>query len=357
MRSLPLKRAVLLGVAVGGRLTAGTENEYPAGFLDGLDEEVWPTVVSEVWKTNLMGQVAYSGTTVSPACRGGTSEPNRAKAGDSIRLRYDFLGDRLSFSGNLPVELKLLCGDFKRWSERISLPPESIVRFSNSFWRLEFSYMLPLCLDDCRLRVCVESPAFRVAGKVFPEADLAFCRLSRIPGWKQPNVGSIKIIAGSPYMAVNGRPMLGLWGATGHGGGTDRLFRHSSAPLDLMTVWTKTPQFWPRDGVFDPSDFDRRAEAHLRAHPEAYLIWSLELYVPEDWAAAHPDEIAHDETGQVSHDWEGTWHYQPNFSFASEKAYRALTVTSGAEAVVRLPGESTERTYAAGEHRLVKELE
>lgn len=288
-----------------------------------LDEDVWPELVSEVWKTGTTAKVKPVPVTVKGL--GGTVEPRRAKAGSTVRLRYDYAGPFPSVSGMLDVEVFLYCGKKVRWSERLSLSPDSFVRMSDRTWRIEFDYVLPVCLDSCDLNVRLESQCLKLSDGI-QEAPLSFIRLQAVPGWETPIVSSVRKVAGYPYFTVNGKVLPGLWGAMGRFWRADGTPRHSSAPLDFVTVWNQSPEYWPKDGAFDPSDFDRRAEAFFRAYPTGYFIWSVELYVPPDWAAKHPDEMVRDDVGRLSHDPE-SYPWQANYSFASTKALDAMSAT------------------------------
>ena len=304
-----------------------------------FDEDVWPPVESEIWQSP--GNIGPNGSDTAVAVKslGGTAEPRRATAGATVRLRYDFAGPCLKDGTTINAMLRCLCGDSVRWEEKVKFSSESIKRMSDRVWRLEFDYKLPLCLDSCEMKIRILSPSIKCVSGHLPDAPLSFERVKCIPGWEQTTSSSVQMVAGTPYFSVNGNVSPSLWGAVTRGGRIDGTYRHSSAPLDLVTVWSDTSKIWPRDGVFDPADFDRRAEAHLRAHPNAYFIWSLELYVPPDWALKHPEDMAQIETGEINQD--SSPRCRPNYSFASDRVARAME-----EILVRMIGYLEQSPYA-----------
>ena len=290
-----------------------------------LDEDFWPDVPSEIWKSAEVAASVRDEDTVAVKSLGGTAEPRRAKAGSKIRLRYDFSGPRLKVNESFEAQLQLWSGECVRWEENVRIATEHVRALSDRVWRIEIDYVLPLCFDSCEMDVRLRSARIRCASGRLPDARLSYERVERIPGWEKPTSSSVRMIAGSPYFSVNGKVIPSLWGAVTRGGRKDGTFRHSSAPLDIVTVWGDTSKTWPRDGVFDPTDLDRRAEAHLRAHPDSYFIWSLCLYVPPDWARMHPADMAQNEAGEVNQD--SSPRCRPNYSFASERAYGAMEET------------------------------
>ena len=136
-------------------------------------------------------------------------------------------------------------------------------------------------------------------------------------------------VGGSPYFAVNGKPLTGLWGCA-----IERRFvrpedakrRLSAAPIELFSVKPKgdTSQFWKDDGEYDFSVYDRIIEESMRENPTAYLIVYIDAYPSQKWAKANPGELLRDETGETSHCIERSWHYETNYSFSSEKAAKSI---------------------------------
>ena len=132
-----------------------------------------------------------------------------------------------------------------------------------------------------------------------------------------PVTAGVVRVAGTPQFAIDGKPFYALWGTSNPRKSADGMPHHSSAPLNLVTVWPDHLKWWPRADVFDPAILDRYAEVHARAYPDAWFMWDISIYPPPDWADAHPDDMARDEQGRVNHD---RGHMELNYSFASKQA-------------------------------------
>ena len=124
-------------------------------------------------------------------------------------------------------------------------------------------------------------------------------------------------VAGTPQFAIDGKPFYALWGTSNPKKSADGMPHHSSAPLNVVTVWPDHLKWWPKADVFDPAILDKYAEAHAKANPDAWFMWDISIYPPPDWADAHPDDMARDEQGRVNHDRGPD---VPNYSFASKQA-------------------------------------
>ncbi|MBR4617481.1 MAG: hypothetical protein IKO55_17875, partial [Kiritimatiellae bacterium] len=133
----------------------------------------------------------------------------------------------------------------------------------------------------------------------------------------KPVTAGVANVAGYPRFTLDGKPVFPLWGGTAWKGRADRTPRHSSAPLNFVTVWTDHLKWWPRGEVFNPAELDRLAEHHARANPDAFFMWDISIYPPPDWREANPDDMARDEHGNINRD---VGDEEINYSFASKKA-------------------------------------
>ncbi|MEO6909120.1 MAG: hypothetical protein ABI210_14645, partial [Abditibacteriaceae bacterium] len=125
---------------------------------------------------------------------------------------------------------------------------------------------------------------------------------------------------GAPALFLNGAPLFPLFLMTG------------PAPLAQLIALEPTgvhlqtdvfPFGWVGIGTFDYSAFDEMVAAYLAADTEALLMPRLHLDPPEDWMAAHPDELVGYADPQA---WDGEtcWGGPRHPSFAS-KPWRADT--------------------------------
>ena len=283
-------------------------------------EDAWPEVEPERFKADVCPDPKVVPTKVE--FRGGTAVPRVQTAGRKVRLRYDYRGE-VPKAEFLPGTLALVTetGALK-WSERIVLPlAPSLVRVRDDVWALSFDYELPLYLGDGDCHVRFETPHLRATRGHEAAARLTVKRIDVDPEWAEPVRSKVVDVAGSPAFAVNGEPVYPLWGTIAYGRRRDQPSRHSSAPLNFVTVWTRHLEWWPCRDEFDPTDLDRLAEQHRREFPGAYFMWDISIYPPPDWRDAHPDEMARDQEGHVNTDCGDS---EINFSFASQKAYDDL---------------------------------
>ena len=282
-----------------------------------LDQDVWPSVPVRTWtKPQQSGQSANPRLIVRSL--GGTAQPRTAKAGEKVRLRYDFKGMSPGARGPFEVTVSIFDGDVLRWDEVIALDSRVHAhQMGGDVWRIEFDYELPLYMDSGELSVQLDSTMLSYAeGSRKPGASLSFRRVAAVPGWERPVRASVERAGDTTCLAIDGCPTPVLWGAVCWPRRADKMPRHSSAPLNVVTLWsTDVRKWWPKGEEFVPAEFDRVAEKNRRANPDAYFIAEVQLYPPADWAEANPGEIACDADGNVSKDGR-----HANFSFASEKA-------------------------------------
>lgn len=278
-------------------------------LLKSLDADPYPAAMPTTWPKTLAKPESVG--SVDVVCRGGVVSPSAAAAGERVTFRFDFAGEAPSF----PIRLKvsLLSGRSLAWSEELWAGNETFSRIGGNVWRLTVPYVLPTCLSSADLQVWLESPSVRCVSGEMPSAPLTFTQGASLPGWERPIKMGVKSVAGLPYFTRGGVPFYPLWGFVR----SDRACRHSTAPLDLVTVSAPHLEWWPRGKVFDPTVFDRVAEHNARLYPNAMFMFDLSVYPPPDWRSANPDEMARDEQGYINRD---VGDNEINFSFASKKA-------------------------------------
>ena len=130
--------------------------------------------------------------------------------------------------------------------------------------------------------------------------------------WSVPKKVRVKTVKGRPQFTVDGKPVYALWGTVR----SDREVRHSTAPLNFVTVWNSSRKWWPKTDSFDPAEIDRKAKWHIERYPDSMLVWDITINPPPDWRDANPEEIAHDEKGAMDRRSAAS----VNYSFASDKA-------------------------------------
>jgi hypothetical protein len=281
-----------------------------------VGEDVWPNVVPETFKTSAQGRAKHEAVAV--AFRGGTVRPVQQTAGGTVRLRYDYRGPvpKTTF---IPVTVLLISersGDVK-WSEELSLPLERCIRrMSDDLWALEFDYELPRYIATGAALVGVRSPCLYPSGGHPPYARLDVKRLDVDSDWPDRISAKVVDVCGSPCFAINDKPVYPLWGSVARGR-RGLSVRHSSAPLNFVTVSASHLEWWPRGNVSNPVSLDLSAERYRREYPGAYFIWDISIYPPPDWRDANLGEMARDEQGNQNFD-DGA---RINYSFASKKAF------------------------------------
>ena len=280
-------------------------------------EDAWPDVVPETFKTPVAKRLPVR--SVDLHALGGTATPREQTAGGKVRLRYDYRGEKPD-AAFIPVTVSLVspAGALK-WSENLQIPlAPALSAQGDDVWSLEFDYELPRYIASGDVRIRCESPCLIAVSGARAEARLRLHGLTVDPDWSKALVSKVETSGDAPVFSINGEKTYALWGTVSYGHRPDCPSRHSSAPLNFVTVWTKHLDWWPHGDVFDPTELDRLAEVHRRAYPGAYFIWDISIYPPPDWRAAHPDEMARDEQGNVNLDCGDE---EVNFSFASRKAY------------------------------------
>ncbi len=282
----------------GGKPSAERATVSPE-LASALEGDAWPAVKPETFgKTPLENARA-----VSVTCKGAAVLPQKAKAGETVRLAVYFDGDVPDFPAR--VDVSLLTDDTLRWSEGVWVGREAFHRIGGMSWRLDFPYRLPVCLDSGRMTVRATSPSIHCVAGRLPDASLQFERVESIPGSEKPVSACVRRVAGSPQFFVDGKPFYALSGLT------FQPVRHSFAPLNLVTV-RGGKNWWPKLDEFDPSAFDLAAERNMRLYPDAYFMFDLVICPPSDWAAVNPGDVAVDEQGRCGNDRGVT------FSFASK---------------------------------------
>ena len=302
---------------VGAADTAASAPEnVPQDVAETLDSDVFPVRKPDLWKGFAAQDARPQPTPVAVRSLGGTATPACATAGETVRLSYDFRGP-MPMQGPIALRIRLMSGESSRWEETVRVPLERIAAVGDDVWRLSFDYELPLYLNSCDVQVRAESPTIRCLSGHFPDARLSIRRIACAPGWEKPVRAGVMRVADVPQFALNGKPFYALWGTSNPAKSADGLSHHSSAPLNVVTVWPDHLNWWPKGDVFDPAVLDRYAEAHRRSYPDAWFIWDISIYPPPDWAETHPDDMARDEQGRVNRDRS---EFELNYSFASERA-------------------------------------
>lgn len=282
-------------------------------FLARFDAPRWPVVKSEMPKIETAPTDLSSVEVVST---GGTVEPLRARAGETVKMRFDFQGPR----PELPCEVKvsLFGNDSLVWDETLVLGRTDVRPRGLGRWRFEFDYVLPLYPDSCRMKAMLTSPSLRVMSSRQPEAEFSFMRVATVPGYEKPVKASVMEVGGVPRFAIDGKPIAAMWGTASWRRRPDRTARHSGAPLELVTLWPDTRGWWPRGEELNPIAFDCCAEALRRGYPaDCRFIVSIPLYPPSDWAAANPDDMAQNHSGAPCTDGPAG---MTNYSYSSRKA-------------------------------------
>ncbi len=285
-----------------------------------LDQDVWPSVLVRVWGKNEPATADGLSRLIVKRL-GGTAEPRSARAGENIRLRYDFKGRMPKPTDSMELTVSLFDGTSLHWDERVVVECcSSVHALGGDIWRLEFDYELPLYVASGEMNVRIESPSLCNADDVYRDARLTLRRIACDPLWAKPLRSGVEKVADSTYFTVNGQPLASLWGAVMWTHRKDQMPRHSSAPLNMVTLWcTDVRKWWPKGEEFVPAEIDRVAEKSRRVNPNAYFMAEIQVYPPNDWAEANPDELSRDSNGVVPTDGR-----HANFSFASEKAITVM---------------------------------
>ena len=248
---------------------------------------------------------------------GGKVETADPEAGRPFAASFSFKGPIPEFPLFFDVKIGKGGGDY--WVEEKKVGREAVRAGRDGEWILDVNMDLPLYLSGGTYDLAVESGGFFCEGDVAAKVPFTCRRASSIPGFPEPPAAEVRDIAGAPQFCVDGKPLFGLWGNAKQKSRPDRLPRHSSAPLSLVTVDALSEQWWPAENAFDPAVFDRQTELYRRENDgRAYFIWDLSIYPPPDWVKAHPEDMCTDDLGNVVHDG------LRSFSFASKSALDAM---------------------------------
>jgi hypothetical protein len=115
---------------------------------------------------------------------GGSATPDKATAGETVHLRYDFRGPKPR-QGPIELRVSLISGSSCRWEETVKVPVENIEDVGDQVWRVAFSYTLPLYINTCEVQVRAQSPSIRCVAGCFPDARLSIRRAASVPGWEK----------------------------------------------------------------------------------------------------------------------------------------------------------------------------
>ena len=287
----------------------------------GFDASGWEKVIEQDGPPNFpwVVKAAYNDYAMPQRFLGGKAAPASAKAGETVKFRFDFQGKPVP--GPIGAVLKLLQGESVAWTERVMISPSSIKLDKGGKWSIELDYRLPLYLNSNQLTARLESGSIFCKNGGFPELKFSLTRIDHDPAFGRETEARIGQSADyGPHVVLNGKPVFFAWGVTNPTRRPDRLPRFGDAPLNLVTVWSGTNEVWPECGKFHPAVFDRYAEAWRRENPDAWFIWDLTICPPVDWAQKYPDEMCLDEKGEINHDLNG----RINYSFSSQQARKDM---------------------------------
>ena len=246
----------------------------------------------------------------------GAVEPGDAMVGDRVAVR-------LEFDGPVPDMPLDVCIEIRRdgsayWREDVTVGKECLTVGTNGVWAVRFPFELPQYISDGKFDIAVAAGLSCVSGAV---AKASFtCRRAAMPErFAKPSCADVRMVAGAPQFHLDGKPFFALWGDVCQRRHPDAKLRHSSAPLSVVTVFSRSSgsddEWWPSTDGFDPAVFDRQAEQARRDNgDDAYFMWDFALYPPPDWVKANPDELCLDDTGDQMPQG------RTNFSFASKSA-------------------------------------
>ena len=214
----------------------------PTGKFHG--EDAWADVKPETFKAGTPKRELPPSTNVQTL--GGTAVPRVQTAGEKVRLRYSYRGPvpKVEF---MPLAVALITSDGEaRWRDDLCLPLAQCVKWlSDDVWALEFDYELPRYISGGNMLAYLDSPCLRsVAGRA-PCARIEVKRLACDPEWAEKTSAKVVEIGGSPYFAVNGKPIYPLWGAVSSGRGRSG---GDCAPFARHSANSQQP-FAPRAGL------------------------------------------------------------------------------------------------------------
>lgn len=233
--------------------------------------------------------------------------PKKVTAGKNIHIRLECEGKMPS--APITASLVLKDGPVLVWREDLQISQKYFTAGENGRWILDFPYEMPLYLNSHRLQASLESDMLAIQPDQRDGLDFEVVRISHDP--KLPARNRFRVVRdqGAPYFELNGKPFWPIWMEGGA--------YADSSPINLVTAGNSNKGnawWWPRSEVFNTAELDIIAEKLRRKYPDALFMWSILCSFPVDWAKQHPNEMCHDENGQINRNG---W---TNHSFSSKKA-------------------------------------
>jgi hypothetical protein len=309
---------------------------YPDGTHERIDTdssfrvsqdggETWSNVIEQMpppanpWR--VIHRLAYVDFAHPQQFIEGTVKPNKTVSGNKVMVQFDFNGLIPGLPLDIGIEIRRK--DSLYWREDIVIDRECIKPGTNGNWTICFPFNLPQYLSDGTYDIVVAYGLSCISGNV-AKASFSCCQANISEKFKKPPLADVRMVAGAPQFHLDGKPFFALWGGLLPGMRPDRRVRHSSAPLTVVTVFSRGDNFWndewwPSEHQFNPAVFDRQAERARRENgDDAYFMWDFALYPPQDWIKAHPDDMCMDDKGAL------ITQGRPAFSFASKSALDAM---------------------------------
>ncbi|MBR7138956.1 MAG: hypothetical protein IKD44_05375 [Lentisphaeria bacterium] len=239
---------------------------------------------------------------------------NSIVAGQKIRFRFDFKGKCPALPFHADIVLTSDNGEL--YKETVILTEKEVVKTSADSWKIETVYALPLYMTSRKLLLTLKSGAIFCKSGGTPELEFSVRQVSSIPGYRAaPQVRIVKQ-HGVPQIMLNGKPFYMTWGGVAYSHRPDRQARHSDGPVNVVTVYSGT--WWKELGKIDTSTFDNAAENYRRNAKDAWFIWDLSIYPPDEFARKFPGEMSRDDKGMINKDG------RLCFSFASKIALERM---------------------------------
>ena len=250
----------------------------------------------------------------------GSVEPREVSAGGKAWVTFKFDGPMPAAPLDICVAIRRGGGD--HWWEQITLGAECVKENGSGGWTLRFPYEMPLYISGGEFDFVIDAGLSCASGAV-AKAAFTCRRAESIKGFEKRVRADVRDVAGAAQFHLDGKPFFALWGRANRRRRPDRLPRHSSAPLSVITVessdYSARDAWWPSEDGFEPAVFDRQAEQYRREYgDDAYFMWNIELYPPKDWIERHPGEMCLDDKGDLVRDGECP------YSFASKPALDAM---------------------------------
>ena len=238
---------------------------------------------------------------------GGGPRQMQAKAGERIRLTYDFKG--VPPQGEFSVRLRMNSGVPRDiWFEEIELGSGNVVPLPDGGWRLDVPYEMPLYFPTGRYRITLESNSIWCRDERM-EAYVSMTAADAIPGYPAPVKAEMRQMNGRLCLTVDGRPLPCLWGAVPPRLRPDMTVRHGDMPISVVTVQNFHLAWHPKLGEYNFVHLDEMAERYRRDYPGAYFIWDMTVYPPFDFAKAFPDDMSKDDRGEIYSNGRFSWSY------------------------------------------------